>query len=91
MSKIRPLFNPLFTVSTPDGRNGIRIRRLEVPDHRAQIMEGWRDKALPSRTYNATHGRERGRRSFDIDDRCKPGLVEHVREQVGLLAGEYNY
>lgn len=91
MSKIRPLPNPYFNVSTPDGRNGIRTRYLKVPDYREQIKDGWQAKALPSRTYNANHGRERGRRSYDIDDRCKPELIEYVREQVLLLAGEYNY
>lgn len=91
MSKIRPLFNPYFTVSTPDGRNGIRIRHLEIPDYRGQITDRWHDKAAPSKTYNANHGRDRGRRSFDVDDPCKPRLVEQVREQVRLLAGEYNY
>src|SRR5258708_3488371 len=91
MSKIRPLFNPYFTVSTPDGRNGIRIRHLEVPDYRAQIKDGWHAKAVPSKTYSANHGRERGRRSFDIDDTCKPELIELVRPQVQLLATEYNY
>lgn len=91
MSKIRPLFNPCFTVSTPDGRNGIRIRQLEIPDFRKQIMDGWQAKAEPSKTYNANHGRERGRRSHDVDAPCKPELVERVREQVQLLATEYNY
>lgn len=91
MSKIRPLFNPLFDVSTPDGRNGIRIRQLEIDDYRAKIHDAWRKNPRPSKTYNTAHGRERGRMSFDVQLPDKGELVEIVRTQVAGLATEYNF
>lgn len=91
MSKIRPLFNPCFTVSTPDGRDGIRIRHLAIDDYRQVIQDAWKANPKPSKTYNTDHGRERGRMSFDVDMPGKEALVEIVRQQVEALAGEYNY
>lgn len=91
MSKIRPLLNPYFTVSTPDGRDGIRIRNLPIEDYRDRVLAAWERSPQPSRTYNTIHGRERGRRSFDVDLPDKGKLVELVRAQVAALAGDYNY
>lgn len=91
MSKIRPLLNPCFTVSTPDGRNGIRIGHLDVPDSQQAILDAWKKSPKPSKTYNTDHGRERGRMSFDVEMPGKKALVEAVRKQVEALATEYNY
>ena len=78
-------------MSTPDGRDGIRIRNLQIGDYREMIIASWRANPRPSKTYNTDHGRERGRKSFDVDVPAKGNLVELVREQVGELACEYNY
>jgi len=91
MSKIRPLFNPCFTVSTPDGRDGIRIRQLKIADHRQAVLDAWKKNPNPSRTYNTHHSRERGRMSFDVELPAKEVLVALVRQEVEALASEYNY
>lgn len=91
MLKIRPLFNPYFTVTTQDGRNGIRTKDLEVENIHHRIVDAWRENPRPSSTYNTRHGRERGRRSFDVDYTEKENLVELVRQHVEALAGSYNY
>ena len=91
MSKIRPLFNPCFTVSTPDGRNGIRIRQLKIADHRQAVLDAWKHNPTPSSTYNTHHSRDRGRMSFDVELPAKEVLVALVRQEVEALASEYNY
>lgn len=91
MSKIRPLPNPLFNVSTPDGRNGVRIRLLDIEDHREAVEQAWAKDRTPSRTYNTLHGRERGRLSFDVDIAAKNQLTATIRDEVVKLATEYNF
>jgi len=92
MSKIRPLPNPLFNVSTPDGRNGIRFRHIDVPaDTLADMVAVWERNPQPSVTHSTLHGKERGRRSFDVREFARAPLVELIREHVIDLADQYNY
>lgn len=89
---IRPLPNPVFNVSTPDGKDGIRLIPLVVEkDYRDEILATWRTTKQPSRTYNTNNGRERGRRSFDVELADKIVLEALIETQVRKLATTYNY
>jgi hypothetical protein len=60
-------------------------------DYRSAIQQTWEETKKPSRTYSTDNGRERGRRSYDVELAAKPLLEQRIQQEVTAAESFYNY
>lgn len=92
-SRIRPIPNQLFNVSTPNGKNGILIQQLNnVPDYRDEIISSWKQNQTPSVTHRTVHDKDRGKRSYEVDiPDIKAEYISIIEPEVIKAGTFYNY